>query len=93
MKPRSEIHSRTYHTKDPACRREWHSSREKGHIRYAQAETGLNYTHLSYKLIQTYIQISHDERKEIEQVSYFLTDDDGKCFYQIRVLMVPKLQK
>ncbi len=39
--------------------------------RYDQAETGLNYTHLSYKLIQTHIQTSHDESKEIEQVSYF----------------------
>jgi hypothetical protein len=38
------------------------------------------------------IQASHDESKEIVQVSY-LTDDNGKCFHQIRVLMVPKLQK
>ncbi len=48
--------------------------------RYAQAEKGLNYTHLSYKLIQTYIQTSHDESKEIEQVSYSLTDDNGSTF-------------
>jgi hypothetical protein len=39
--------------------------------RYAQAETSHNYTHLSYVLIHTHIQVSHDESKEIEQVSLF----------------------
>ncbi len=36
------------------------------------------YIPLSYKLIYTHMQASHDESFEIEQVSYFLTDDNGK---------------
>jgi hypothetical protein len=82
MNPRSEIHSRTYHTKIGIVRGKVDNTSDKNNPRYAQAETGLNYTYLSYKLIQTYIQTSHDESKEI-----------GKCFHQIKVLMMPKLQK
>ncbi len=81
---------------DPS-RRDWHSSKAKGNVptntpamhRPKQASS----THIfSYVLIHTHMQASHDESKEIEQVSY-LTDDNGKCFHQIRVLMVPNLQK
>jgi hypothetical protein len=71
MHPRTEIHSRTYHTKETGIVRGKGDTSDTNNPRYAQAETGLNYTYLSYKLIQTYIQTSHDESKEIEQVSYF----------------------
>jgi hypothetical protein len=66
---RGLITPRTLHAGETGIVRGKGDTSDTNNPRYAQAETGLNYTNLSYKLIQTYIQTSHGESKEIEQVS------------------------
>jgi hypothetical protein len=91
------LHSRTHHTKGPACRGDWYGSSESGSPRIprpAILRTDMSYLHSTF--IQTHIH-SHSGISWWKLWNWasqlLLTDDNGKCFHLSRVLMMPKLQK